>query len=140
MQKIFAATFLVFALFAFPARAQFTVKLSWTASSSAAANPSLTYNVYRASTCAGQFTKINSSPVASTTYSDSGAGSGAAYCYQVTAVLAGLESGPSNQAFTAVPPPSDRQAVCSHRGPIVGWLRCLGARPKRQTSSSPATP
>jgi hypothetical protein len=140
MKRISPALILVIPLFAVPARAQYAVKLSWTASSTAAANPSLTYNVYRASTCAAPFSRINSAPVIATVYVDSSAGSGAAYCYQVTAVLAGVESSPSNQAIAAVPPPSDRQAVCSHRGPIVGWLRCLGARPKRQNPGSTATP
>ena len=140
MKRLSAALFLFIAMLAFPAHAQYTVKLSWTASSSAAANPSLTYNVYRASSCAARFSKINSVPVTGTMFVDSGAGSGAAYCYQVTAVLAGVESAPSNQASAAVPPPSDRQAVCSHRGPIVGWLRCLGVRPKRQTAVPPTAP
>lgn len=140
MKGFSAVLFLAVALLAWPARAQYSVKLSWTASSSAAANPSLTYNVYRASTCPGFFSKLNSNPVAATAYVDSGAGSGAAYCYQVTAVLAGVESAPSNQAVATVPPPSDRQAVCAHRGPIVGWLRCLGARPRKQNSGSAATP
>lgn len=121
---------------ALPAHSQYTVRLTWTASASAAANPSLTYNVYRAATCAGQFSKVNTSPVTSTAYVDTGTASGAAYCYQVTAVLAGLESTPSNQALTAVPPPSDRQSACQHRGALIDWIRCLASRPKRTPPQS----
>jgi hypothetical protein len=137
---LFFVLLLAMALLASPARAQFSVRLSWTASSSAAGNSTLTYNVYRASTCAARFSKINSAPVMGISYVDSGAASGAAYCYQVTAVLAGLESAPSNQAVAAVPPQSDRQAACAHRGPIVGWLRCVGAHAKRQASVSATAP
>src|SRR5271154_6260935 len=111
MKQIAAALALAFVLGAPPAHSQYTVRITWTASSDAAANPSLTYNVYRAATCAGSFAKINSAPVTSTSYVDSGTGAGAAYCYQVTSVLAGVESGPSNQAVAAVPPPGDRQSA-----------------------------
>jgi fibronectin type 3 domain-containing protein len=114
---------------------QFVVKLSWTASSSAAANPSLAYNVYRAPSCAGHFALINPAPVTGTSYVDASVAAGAAYCYQVTAIVGGVESSPSNQTVAAIPLPTDRQAVCAHRGPIIGWLRCLGSRPKRPAVS-----
>jgi hypothetical protein len=123
---------------ALPAHSQYAVRLAWTASASASANPSLTYNVYRAATCAGQFSRINATPVAGPLYLDTSVASGAAYCYQVTSVLAGLESTPSNQALAAVPPPSDRQSACQHRGALIGWIRCLGSRPKRTTPGSEA--
>jgi hypothetical protein len=137
MKRIAAAVALALAFGASPAHAQYTVRLSWTASSDAAANPSLTYNVYRAATCPGHFAKINAAPVSGTSYVDTSASTGAAYCYQVTAVLSGVESVPSNQAIAAVPPPSDRQAACAHRGPVIGWIRCIGSRPKRATTQSP---
>lgn len=137
MKRIAAVAALTSTLLASPANAQqYAVKLSWTASSDANANPSLTYNVYRASTCAGRFALINSSPVTGTSYIDTSSAAGVAYCYQVTAVLAGVEGAPSNQAAAAVPPPPDRQTVCSHRGPVIGWIRCLGSRPKH-TSLQP---
>jgi hypothetical protein len=139
MKRIFATLALAYILAASPARAQYAVNLTWTASASAAANPSLTYDVYRAPTCAGNFTKVNLAPLTGTTYIDSGAATGAAYCYQVTAVLGGLTSVPSNQAIVAVPPPPDRQGACQHRGPIVGWIRCIGSRPKR-AAPQPQTP
>lgn len=134
MKRIATVLTLVVSLSVPPAPGQqYVVRLNWTASSDASANPSLTYNVYRAPTCAGHFLAINSAPVTGTSYVDSSVASGAAYCYRVTAVLAGVESTPSNQAVAAAPPPSDRQAACAHRGPIVGWIRCLGARPKRNS-------
>jgi hypothetical protein len=136
MKQIAAALALAFAFGAPPAHSQYAVRISWTASSDAAANPSLTYSVYRAATCAGHFVKINSAPVTGTSYVDTAAGMGAAYCYQVTSVLAGVESGPSNQAVAAVPPPSDRQAACAHHGPIIGWIRCVASRPKKSDPQS----
>ena len=131
MKRIVATLALAIAFGASPAHAQYTVKITWTASADAAANPSLSYDVYRASTCGGHFTKINAAPVTSTIFLDTGAATGAAYCYQVTAVLAGLTSTPSNQAIAAIPPPPSRQAACEHHDPVIGWIRCVGSRPKR---------
>ena len=47
-----------------PARAQHSVSVMWTASTDAAANPSLAYNVYRSPICTGAFAKLNASPLA----------------------------------------------------------------------------
>jgi len=138
MKRIAIALALGAALNATPAVCQRTVQITWQASSSAAGNPSLTYNVYRAPTCAGQFSKLNGAGVSATTYVDTTVAVGATYCYEVTAVLNGLESAPSNQAVAAVPPPSNREAACEHRGPLIGWIRCLGARPKRPGANSPS--
>jgi fibronectin type 3 domain-containing protein len=137
MKRYISALALAFAFCASPAHSQYTVRIFWTASSDAAANPSLTYNVYRAAACAEHFAKLNSAPVTGTSYVDTNVGAGAAYCYQVTAVLSGVESVPSNQAVAAVPPPSDRQATCEHHGAIIGWIRCVAARPKRTNPQSP---
>ncbi len=138
MKRIAATLALAIAFGASSAHAQYAVKITWTASADAAANPSLTYDVYRASTCGGRFTKINAAPVTATTYLDTGIATGAAYCYQVTAVLAGLSSTPSNRAVAAIPPPPNRQAACEHHGPIIGWIRCVGSRPKR--AAAPQSP
>jgi len=137
MKRFTAVLALAFAFCASPAQSQYAVKLTWSASSDAAANPSLTYNVYRAAACPEHFVKINSVPVTGTSYADTNVGAGAAYCYQVTAVLSGVESVPSNQVVAAIPPPSDRQATCKHHGPIIGWIRCVAARPKRPSPQSP---
>ena len=96
------------ALFASPARAQHSASLSWTASSDAAANPSLGYNIYRlAGACPASgtsgFTKLNASPVTTTTFSDATVALGAV-CYYVTATLNGAESVPSNTASAVVLP------------------------------------
>jgi hypothetical protein len=139
MKRIAAVLALAFAFGASPAHSQYTVRLAWTASADAAANPSLTDNVYRAATCPGRFAKINSAPVTAASYVDTSAGAGVAYCYQGTAVLSGAESAPSNQAVAAVPPPSDRQAAYAHHGPIIGWIRCVGSRPKKNGPAIPAT-
>ena len=127
--------------------------LRWVASASAATNPSLTYNVYRASTCAGSFSKISSAPVATTTYLDNEPGPGS-YCYQVTAVLGGVESSPSNTATvtllplqqspqgsqTSQSPPAFARQGCSHAGDLITWIRCVAARPRSNATSAPPAP
>jgi hypothetical protein len=96
------------ALAAGPSRAQHSVSLTWTASTDAAANPLLTYNVYRligacpASGTAG-FTKLNAAPVMTPAFTDANVGLGN-FCYYVTATLNGAESVPSNTASAVVLP------------------------------------
>ena len=117
-----------------PARAQHNVSLAWTASTSAAGNPSLTYNVYRSPGCTGTFEPLNTAAISATTFLDVAVPPGT-YCYQATAVLAGLESNPSNEASAIVAGaviitvPPGPPATCSHRGPLIGWIRCIGSRP-----------
>ena len=117
-----------------PALAQHNVTLTWTASVSSAGNPSLTYNVYRSSSCSGTFTLLNSVPIAATNFLDAAVPPGT-YCYEATAVLSAVESVPSNQASATVPAaivitvPSIPAGGCSHRGPLIGWIRCIGSRP-----------
>lgn len=115
--------------------------LRWVASASAASNPSLTYNVYRASPCSSTFIKINVVPVAATVYLDNQPGPGS-YCYEVTAVLNGAESGPSNIAAATILPiqsqsqtstnapaqPASDKAACSHAGDLITWIRCVAAK------------
>ena len=117
------------------ARAQHSVILAWTASTDAAANPSLTYNVYRSPTCTGTFAKRNSSPITSTSYAETGVLPGS-YCYQVTSVLSGSEGVPSNQAAVLIPAPLlPQHSACAHRGSLAAWLRCVASvqhsQPKR---------
>lgn len=120
-----ALLFLAFA--AIPASAQHPVNLTWTASSDAAENPSLEYNIYRASTCGGTYTKLNTTPLAATAYLDAAVLPGS-YCYQVTSVLNGVESAPSNQAAVLIPGASlPQQTGCQHRGSLLAWLRCASA-------------
>jgi fibronectin type 3 domain-containing protein len=139
MKRTAALLALALTIGASPARSQHTVNVTWTASTDAAANPSLTYNVYRASSCPGHFTQLNTTPVAGTSYVDAAVGTGASYCYQVTSVLSGVEGAPSNQATVAIPPPSDRQATCEHHGAVIGWIRCVASRP-RKAAPPPQTP
>jgi hypothetical protein len=129
------AVILAMTLAAPAARAQHSVTLNWTASTDAAANPSLTYNVYRSPTCTGTFAKRNASPVAATSYVESGVLPGS-YCYQVTSVLSGAEGAPSNQAAVLIPTPTlPQQSTCVHRGSLAAWLRCVASvqhsQPKR---------
>jgi len=131
MKRIALVLGLVFTLGVVPTHAQNSVRVSWMPSSDAGGNPSLTYNVYRADSCPGQFTKLNSMPLLGTSYVDTNVAIGAAYCYQVTAVLGGVESIPSNQTSVAVPPPTNQQGVCRHRGALIGWIRCQTAHPKK---------
>ena len=136
MKRIVLMLALVFTLDVVPVHGQNSVRVTWAPSSDAGANPSLTYNVYRANSCPGQFTKLNSTPLSGTSYLDTNAALGATYCYQVTAVLDGVESIPSNQATAALPPPSNREDVCRHRGALMEWIRCQMAHPKKPDRTS----
>lgn len=90
-----------------------SVSLAWTASADAAANPSLSYNVYRlngacpatapVAVSGSGFTKLNTTAIATTAYSDSSIAPGT-YCYFSTAVLSATESIPSNTAQAVVLP------------------------------------
>lgn len=74
--------------------------LGWDASKSAV----IGYNIYRTPTAYESWTKLNSSPILATSYTDWDAQSGDAYLFTVTAVSAGnVESGFSNAALAAIP-------------------------------------
>ena len=79
------------------------VVLNWVASSSANVAG---YNVYRASTSGGPYTKVSSSLIASLTFSDSVVAAGNTYYYVSTAVdTSNNESAYSNEAAATVPSP-----------------------------------
>jgi hypothetical protein len=107
--RIAVIGFLALALtFAAPAKAQHSASLTWTASTDAAANPTLGYNVYRlAGACPASgttgFTKLNTATVTTTSFTDSTISLGNA-CYYVTATLNGAESVPSNTASAVILP------------------------------------
>lgn len=125
--------------------------LVWTPNSDAATNPSLTYNVYRATSCSGTFAKINAAPVITTNYLDNQPPAGT-YCYRVTAVLDVMESNPSNTAIatilprqpqtnrTVAPAPASAQKGCSHSGSLISWIRCIAARPRPNPTRPPPAP
>lgn len=139
--------FLALALvFAAPAKAQHSASLTWTASTDAAANPTLGYNVYRlagacpASGTAG-FTKLNSVSVTTTSFTDSTISLGNA-CYYVTATLNGAESVPSNTAsavilpgaptllkiYTSLTAISLKQGIALHELPMIHFVDLTGRR------------
>ena len=96
------------------AQSTHSVVLNWTASSDAKANPTLTYNVYRApGNCSDPLLpkpiKINSTPVRTVSFIDTSVSEGNSYCYIAKSALNGLESVPSNTA-QAVILPSPHQA------------------------------
>jgi hypothetical protein len=80
-----------------------SISLAWTDPNNPAGT---TYNVYRQNSgcpttqpvSTSGFTKLNASPVSTLTFSDSPVVVGTTYCYIVTAVSAGAESGPSPDA------------------------------------------
>jgi len=81
---------------------QHSVDLSWTASTSAVAG----YNIYRATTAGGPYTKLNVTMSAATAYTDSSVQSGVTYFYVVRAVdAAGAESLNSNETTAVIPVP-----------------------------------
>jgi hypothetical protein len=80
-----------------------SVNLSWNADGS----PNVSgYNVYRRTGSAGGYSKINSSLVPSTAYSDTSVSDGTTYYYETTAVnSSGEESAPSSAVQAVIPPP-----------------------------------
>lgn len=77
-----------------------SVLLDWTASIS----PVVGYYVYSGTQASGPFAKLNSTPLASTTFTENPVQSGTTYYYEVTAVDAsGVESGFSNEVSVSVP-------------------------------------
>jgi hypothetical protein len=80
-----------------------TVSITWTASVSSNVAG---YNVYRAATAVGPFVKLSSSPITSTSYTDSTVQAGLTYYYAATTVdNFGNESGYSPTASATVPFP-----------------------------------
>lgn len=77
-----------------------SVLLTWNSSPS----PNVVgYNLYRAASSAGPYSKITSKPVAATTYTDTNVSIGNTYYYYATAIdSGGLEGAYSNQASTPV--------------------------------------
>jgi hypothetical protein len=99
---------LAFALPAFGQSAH-SVTATWVASPDAVANPSITYNIYRAtSTCPivapVVLAKIGSTAAGILTFPDTNVSVGNTYCYAVTAVLNGLESVDSQTAQAVILP------------------------------------
>ena len=77
-----------------------SVTLTWTASTSVVSG----YNIYRSSVSGGPYTKLNSSPVAATTYVDSAVQSSQTYFYVITSVnSSAVESAFSNEVSVTVP-------------------------------------
>lgn len=79
-----------------------SVSLTWIASTSTGVTG---YNLYRGTTAGGPYTKITSSPVSTTSYTDSNVQAGTTYYYVATAIASGTESAYSNQAPVVVPTP-----------------------------------
>ncbi len=76
--------------------------LTWTASTSVVVG----YNIYRSGQSGGPYTKLNSSPVAATTYVDATVQAGQTYFWVVTAVdSSGTESVFSNEVTATIPTP-----------------------------------
>jgi hypothetical protein len=77
-----------------------SVTLTWTASTSTVSG----YNVYRSSVSGGPYTKLNSAPVASTTYVDTTVQASQTYFYVITSVDASnVESAFSTEVSVTVP-------------------------------------
>ena len=79
---------------------QHSVALSWSASTSSVTG----YNIYRGTQSGGPYSKLNSSLLSSTSYTDSSVQSATTYYYVATAVdSSNVESAYSNQATAAIP-------------------------------------
>lgn len=101
--------------FAVPSQAQaaHNAVITWNASTDAAANPTLAYNIYKLSgSCpatapttvgTGGFAKVNSSPIAGLTFTDTPLPIGPV-CYYGTSILNGAESVPGSLGGGIVSP------------------------------------
>jgi hypothetical protein len=135
VNRTILAELFFFALFATPALAQHTVALSWTASSTSG----VTYNVYRQQACSGNVAQINSIAVTATVYTDSAVAPGETYCYQVTALLSGVESTASSPTPATIPRSSvqaptsqvSSKTPCARRGTFVDWAKCVASLPRK---------
>jgi len=77
-----------------------SVALSWNASTSTVSG----YNIYRSTLSGGSYLRLNSSPVAGLSYTDSTVQNTATYYYVTTAVdNIGIESSFSNQVSAVIP-------------------------------------
>jgi hypothetical protein len=77
-----------------------SVSLNWVASSSAIVG----YYVYSGTQAGGPFARLNSTPLATTAFTDDTVQSGQTYYYYVTAVdSSGMESTNSNQVYAPIP-------------------------------------
>jgi len=77
-----------------------SVTLTWTASTSTVSG----YNVYRSTVSGGPYTKLNSTLVAATTYTDTTVQSGQTYFYVATAVdSSAVESADSTEVSATIP-------------------------------------
>jgi Abnormal spindle-like microcephaly-assoc'd, ASPM-SPD-2-Hydin/Immunoglobulin I-set domain len=77
-----------------------SVTLAWTASTSTVSG----YNVYRSTVSGGAYTKLNSTLIAATTYTDTAVQAGQTYFYVVTSVdSSGVESAHSAEVSAIVP-------------------------------------
>ena len=80
--------------------AQHSVALSWVASTSTVAG----YNIYRSTVSGSGYSKVNTSLVGGTAYTDTSVQNGTTYYYVTTAVdSSGKESAYSNQVTAAIP-------------------------------------
>ncbi|MGH9572051.1 MAG: beta strand repeat-containing protein, partial [Candidatus Acidiferrales bacterium] len=79
-----------------------SVVLTWSASPTGG----VTYNVFRGTSPGGESTTpVNTAPITTTTFTDTGVTPGATYYYTVEAVNSGGSSDPSNEASAAIPNP-----------------------------------
>jgi hypothetical protein len=77
-----------------------SVALTWTSSVSLVSG----YNAYRSTVSGGPYTKLNSTPVAPTTYTDTAVQAGQTYFYVATSVdSSGIESADSTEVSAIVP-------------------------------------
>jgi len=77
-----------------------TVALSWDASTSSVVG----YNIYRGTQSGGPYSRLNTTPMAGTSYTDNAVASGSTYYYVATSVDSNSsESAYSNQAVAQIP-------------------------------------
>jgi fibronectin type 3 domain-containing protein len=74
------------------------VSLEWNSSTT----PGVKYYVYRRRKAVATFAKLNTTPLAVETYTDTTVTAGHTYIYEITAEIGGVESAPSNEVSVAI--------------------------------------
>lgn len=106
-RNVLTSLILALAVFVGPCSAQGThaVQVTIGASPDAGGSAPQGYTLYKAATCTGTFSKVNTTLSTSLIITDTGLPPGS-YCYRATFTLSGSESGPSTTAVANVTPAS----------------------------------
>lgn len=122
-----------------------TVSVSWSGATAGTSNPIKGYNVYRASTASGTYTKINTDVITTTSYSVTASSTrGSSYFYKIQTVgtVSGYDSGQSSNyislkanSLPAIPTVNASTSIIPSTGGQVIFTATAGTDPDGQPTS-----